>query len=271
MKQESYAEFHSKEIRIRLGFKLKATEVCAGGPVQGCFIMENQGSKPVYFSASMPNNRPAYMSFRATAPELELTLKDPLNSDPLMHGPVIGAVVVPPASSRNRIIILNQFLNLEELLRVLEPGQSTILMIHWRYFLVVGLSAQTAIPSQGQPPVLEGDLKIKVVRDDQRLDTMLECLTNSIKHDWTVISQRPVERMLDVTALTSLRIPAAIPYLRSIVDHPDPEVSIYVRVALHARSVQSDLEPDNLYSRSEEKEQDPWKTEKTIPSDHGAV
>jgi hypothetical protein len=135
---------------------------------------------------------------------------------------------------------LSQFLDLGKLLGRLEPGQSTVLTIHWRYFLAVNLSEHAAIPSPDEPPVLEGDLELKVVRDDQQLAAILKQLTDSIKQDWTVISQRPVERLQDVTALTSLRIPAAIPYLKSVADHPDPEVGIYVRAALRESGVQSD-------------------------------
>jgi hypothetical protein len=233
---ESFVNFTSFGVLLQVGFKLTSQEALAGGLVEVNLVIKNIGNAEVYFAAGMSHDRPAYMSFNANLLGYDLSLKDPIENAALEPQGMFSTIKLKPGESYQRTVILNQFLTLEDILKVLEVGHSAWLLIQWKYVLAVGTTTECALSLAGETPVLEETLRINILRNDERLNTDIGQLAHSLKKDWNAVASHPVDRLQALISLTSLRIPAAVPYLKSLTDHPDPYIRQRVQYALEILS-----------------------------------
>ncbi len=92
-----------------------------------------------------------------------------------------------------------------------------------------------------QRQVVSVTLAIGVKRNDVSLKSLIAGLAARLNanRDATVSA----ERELAVAELVALRSPLALPYLRSLSDHPDPAVQMYVTrgMALMTKETDSDV------------------------------
>ncbi len=100
-----------------------------------------------------------------------------------------------------------------------------------------------SVPEQafqmGDAPVVDMVLVVQVRRDDTMVEALVARLAAEVRANQT--ANVSAEREQTVAKLASLRNPMAIKYLRSLSDHPDPVVKMYVERALALLNQEKDV------------------------------
>jgi hypothetical protein len=228
---EAFTTFRDGALAARVGFRVTNEAVYAGGPLVLSFVVENIGTEDFFLAAggSRATHRPDFFAFEAVLRDLDLPLGDPLHKAPDLGGPV-GSVRIAPGESTNQTLFLNQFLSLERVHDALKPGESALLTVVARHPFPLARTAEEALQIQPNAYNVESTLDIFLVRDDQRLEELIEALSNTIRMSWT--PHYSAELDLALGQLASLRIPLALPHLRSLQQHPNGSIRTRARRAL---------------------------------------
>jgi hypothetical protein len=217
--------FAFDEIEVRAGFRITYASEVAGGPIELEFFTEITGHGPRYLfiSADRMRHRPSEFSFNATFADVPLA--DPLAGVPNMGGPA-GVVEIADGRPWRQLLILNQFVCLEDTLRLLEPGISGQLIVICRRMLSLAADEQAALRPAHNAPLVEEKLAIELRRDDAQLAVLVERLIAEVRDGPPEKRERPLALLL------SLRAPMAVDRWRTLVNDADPLVSERVRQSL---------------------------------------
>lgn len=212
--------------QLAAGFRAHEEEVLAGGPLRVEFFVESDASTPVYLAVGTDRARlrPADFFFSATINKREINLKDPAAGIADLGG--LGSVVeIKQGVPHRQTILVNEFLGLEDLALAVRPGEVDVLQLGCQRSLQLAASIEEESVSW-QRQVVNVTLAIGVKRDDVSLKSLIAGLDTRINAN----RGAPVsaDRELAVAELVALRSPLALPYLRSLSDHPDPAVQMYV-------------------------------------------
>jgi len=232
---------YGNDIKVRAGLRIINSEVYAGGPILIEFSIENRGQTPYYlaFGGDRVKLRPTYFDFSASLEGADMKLVDPAAGTPELGG-IGGTTEVKPGEPYYQTIILNQFLSLEEVRKVLKEGEAGVLQIRCKRALAIATTSMQALQMVTDIPVVEEVLRVKVSRNDAALNTLMTQLADELKNDWASTPTSPVNQERAITQLTALRIPVAVPYLQSLVEHPDPGIQMRVQRALAMITRQDD-------------------------------
>jgi hypothetical protein len=228
--------------QVAAGFRTREEEVLAGGPLRVEFFVESDASTPLYLAVGTDRARlrPADFFFSATTDKREINLKDPAAGIADLGG--LGSVVeIKRGAPHRQTILVNEFLGLEDLAVALRPGEVDRLQLRCQRSLQLAASIEEESKVDWQRQVVSVTLAIGVKRDDVSLKSLIAGLAARLNanRDATVSA----ERELAVAELVALRSPLALPYLRSLSDHPDPAVQMYVTrgMALMTKETDSDV------------------------------
>ncbi|MEA2943322.1 MAG: hypothetical protein QOD09_3851 [Bradyrhizobium sp.] len=222
---ENAVELEFGDARVRSGFRFTEASELAGGPVELEFFVEliGSGSRYLLVAADRMRRRPSDVSFAATFAGVPLA--DPGKNVPDMGGPA-GVVEIAAGRPWRQPLILNQFIGLEAVLDMLEPGGSGPLTAACRRPLPLAIDEAGALAPAPGAPIVEVQLTLKLRRDDAALGILIDQLVAQIRDG--APEQRP--KRLDL--LLALRAPAAVNRWRALVNHPDPAVAQRVRQSL---------------------------------------
>jgi hypothetical protein len=228
---EASTEFARRSIKVRAGFRTGEAEVLAGGILEVEFFVEHKGGKAFYLAVggSRLKLRPAFFDFSATLEGAEAEMDDPAAKIPDLGGPV-GTIPVEPSTSYRQMILVNEFVRLERLNAFLAEGETAVLRLRCQRSLPLADAPEKALKLGPGSPKVEAELIIKVRRDDAALELLIKRLANQVLDDRSAIAS--AEREAAIAKLSALRSPLAVPYLRTLRDHPDTAVQMYAQRAL---------------------------------------
>lgn len=228
---EAAKVLNANGIQVRAGFRAPDPEALAGGPLEIEFFVENIGQ--IHFSIACGTDRaklrPAFFSFTATLDGSDINLDDPAARIPELGGPA-SVIRVEAGASYSQALLVNEFIRLEKVNTVMQPGEVRTLYVHCPRPLPLARTQQQAFQTVNNVPRVDVTLTVRVRRDDAALDALVARLAEAVRADWNV----PVapSRTQAISQLVALRTPVALPYLKALANHPDPEVWIRVQRAL---------------------------------------
>ncbi len=223
--------FEAKDIQVRAGFRAHDPEVLAGGPLEVEFFVENTGATPFYLAVGTDRTRlrPAFFSFTARLDGADVKMDDPASGIMERGGPA-GVARIETGASYSQALLVNEFVRLEKVSAVMQPGEVGTLHIHCRRPLPLANSEQQAFQLGNNVPGVDVTLAVRVRRDDAALDALIARLAEAVRADWSATPEP--RRIQGISQLAALRTPVALPYLQALVNHPDPEVRLRVQRAL---------------------------------------
>ena len=226
----SSASFNRHGLKLQVSCAPQQAEYVAGAPIEVEVTVSNRSSHPAFYVIGDAGPRVAYMEFSATLLPIGQKLRDPFPGTPLEPGGMTSSIQVAPGQSHVRSVLLNQYVALEDVRTMIAPGRSARLSVAWRCYMVVTRSFPEPLPDAVP---LSGSFHTGLTRDDAALRQIVESLAGRLTNDWNLSSSDPVGRRQSLAALTSLRIPETIPYLKALLEHPDAEVRYGAEQALH--------------------------------------
>lgn len=227
---EASSVFAVNNFKVTAGFRTREVEVLAGGPLKVEFFVENDNAKPLYLPVrgDRARLRQANFSFTATIAGREVNLEDPAAEIMDLGG--LGSVAkIETGAPFHQTLLVNEFVRLENLVVVLSPGEVVMLHLQCQRPLPVALSMEQGPRGHAKPPVVNVMLAMRVKHDAAALEALIARLAVEIDANRT--GPVSAKRELAIAELVALRSPMAAPYLRSLSDHPDPVVRMYVERA----------------------------------------
>jgi hypothetical protein len=206
--------------------------VLAGGPLELESVIENRGdaAAKVPTGSDRSRQRPSQVSFTGTIEESGRELTDPWAALP-DRGGVGGHVEVAPGASLRQVILVNDFLSLDDLREVTAPGETGTLLLRCTRLFSIDRDAELR-------QTADLDLRIPIVRDDDRLASLATGLNERLQTDAPPdIATR--ERL--IAQLASVATPGATKYLQTLSAHPDPHLAALARAALQRRELRAGL------------------------------
>lgn len=177
----------------------------AGGCVRIRFTIEAlDAPEPLLVGMDRSTGRPAHVTITG---QLDGTpLADPADGPADMGGPS-GSIQVQPGTPYTQVLLVNQFVRLEEAHEAVAPGETRLLSLD---------CARTA------PPVVSAKLEIPLVRDDAALAAEIADLVAVVREHDRPGTSNELEDAL--AALVAVRLPIATAALAELSDHPNPLV-----------------------------------------------
>jgi hypothetical protein len=228
---EASSEFAVNDLKVTAGFRIGEAEVLAGGPLKVEFFAESDSAVPLYLSVrgDRARLRQACFFFSATVEGKEVNLDDPAAAIPDLGG--LGtAVKIERNAPYRRMLLVNEYVRLENLVAALTPGEVIGLRLRCQRSLPLADRLEQALTGRAEGRVADVTLALRVRRDDAALESLIARLAAEIDANRT--GAVSAARELAIAELAALRQPAAVPYLRMLEDHPDPVVQMYVQRAL---------------------------------------
>ena len=228
---EDSGELARGDRKVRAGFRINQTEILAGGIVEVEFFLEELSGKGFYLAAggSRTRWRPAFFEIQATLEGHEIELSDPFEKVPELGGPATS-IQIEPHTRYQQTILVNEFVRLEKLSAVLVDDENGLLRLNCRRPLPLADTSEQSFEIDQLSPTVEGNLSVKVRRDDAALESFISRLTNHVRADRGAMVS--ADREANIAKLGALRSPMALPYLQSLANHPDPVVQLYVTRAI---------------------------------------
>jgi hypothetical protein len=214
-------------VRLELSFQ-QLEPALAGGPLEVLEAIANRGDRAVSVpvGSDRMRRRPAFLSVSATTDPPELRLFDPWSSIP-NRGGIAGRTEVQPGDVVERFVLVNDFLNLEDLLRVGQEGDQLGLQLLFVRGLV---STEFSAPSV--------ELEITVQHDTAALIRLCTELSETLQtHPPTAVEQR--ERA--VSQLACIASPAAAEALTTLAAGTDAHLAGLAADALTRRTWRAQL------------------------------
>jgi hypothetical protein len=223
---EPVAELGGNGGRVRAGFRLLTPEPPAGGVVRLLLeVAALDGPVFVLAGTDRATGRPAHITIGGT---LDGTaLEDPLAGRPQLGGPS-GAVEVAPDSAYRQVVLVNEFVRLEDTLDLVPPGEAQELTLECSRVLSPASSRKQALSGADAPDV-QVRVAVPLRRDDAALEAEIASLAEIVRGGGASTSNELEDA---VVALAALRLPSATAALAGFADHPNP----YVREAAAAAS-----------------------------------
>jgi len=212
-------------VPVRTGFRALQAGALAGGPVDLEFVTLVDSDQPRYLFITADRMRRRSGDFSFAASFAGTPLADPFEGVPDFGGPA-GAMAIARGRPLRQPIYLNQFVCLEAVIDLLEPGATGRLLVGCRRSLRLPADEQTAIAQRGEPFLVDVELGIELRRDDAVLDELVADLVAEVRGGPPALRERPLSILL------ALRAPAAVARWRALVTHPDPLVAERVRQTL---------------------------------------
>lgn len=233
---EQRVELADGDLKVRAGFRAAGETFLAGGPIQLEFVVECLGRVGVHVLGGMDisTQRPMLYSFRGELVGGSAALDDPQAGAELLGGPS-GTSVVEPGETLRVPLLLNEFLLLDRLIAVLPPGGEGALHVHAERPLPLARSRAEAFCVGPGAPVVAGDLRLSVRRDDEALKRLIDSLRRSIEADATSVVSPERQRAID--QLATIGTKEARRALETLRGHPDPWVATRL-ASIAARPVQ---------------------------------
>lgn len=230
LKLKASSTFETQDLQVRAGFHTHDFEVIAGGPLEVEFLVENTGRLPLNLAVGgdRAQLRPSFFSFQATVDETEVDLQDP-SAAPNLGGPATVIEVKTNAPYRQTVLV-NEFVTLENIRTALKPGEVKVLRIRCQRPIPLAVDKQQAFQTGANAQMVNVVLVVHVRRDDTALEALMAHLTAEIRADWTITASAKREQA--ISQLVALRDRATIPYLKTLIEHPDPAVRMRVQRAL---------------------------------------
>jgi hypothetical protein len=223
-KREGSLDLERGEIRAHAGFRVVTSELIAGGPIELEFFVENLRSFPFRLAVSgdRMRQRPGQFSFSATFESSPLG--DPMEVVPYKGGPV-GVVQVATDIPWHQLIVLNQFICLEDTLRhLVQGGSGRIDLVCHRQLSLAATDA--AALSHNEALDVAVNLSFDIHRDDEALEELAASLFNEVMTGPLALRERPLTLLLSMRKAAHAKIDA-------LTRHPDESVA---RRALQAMS-----------------------------------
>ncbi len=224
---EASSVFAVNNLKVTAGFRTREVEVLAGGPLKVEFFVENDNAKPLYLPVrgDRARLRQADFSFTATIEGREINLEDPAAEIMDLGG--LGSVAkIESGAPYHQVLLVNEFVRLENLVVVLSPGEVVMLRLRCQRSLSLAESMEQGLRSRAEGGVVNVTLAMRVKRDDASLEALIARLAAEIHANRT--GAVSAERELAIAELVALRNPLALPHVRSLSEHPDPVVKMYV-------------------------------------------
>ncbi|MBX9403071.1 hypothetical protein K4L06_17315 [Lysobacter sp. BMK333-48F3] len=226
--RETWQTFDAHGRRVRAGLRLDgSTPLLAGAPIGLTFSIELEGAQRLYLAVAgdRGRQRPAGFVFVAKLDEADAPLPDPLHGVPDSGGP-LGLVEIGAETPWRQPLLLNQFVALEEGLRLIPPGERRTLRLSCRKSLELGPSEAAALDPTNATSV-ELSLSFALERDDEALAGIAAGLA-------ATVSDGPIEeRETALLRLLGMRA-AAREQLRALTRHRQFSVAERARLALDA-------------------------------------
>lgn len=228
LRTQSAVILEREGISVGVTFRVKGHKVYAGGPAELELSVTNKTPVQIFYLAGAAGVRPAYLKFSAELHPHGLKLRDPYPDTSLDPQGLFASLPLQPGQVDKQVIVLNQYVTLEDTREVILEGQSGCLNVRWQYFLAANRSQDH--PPKSDP--VEGEFQLTLLRNDARLWESIESIAGKLIKDANAIPIDSVGRRDAIVTLTSLRIPEVMPYLRQLVDFPDFEVRRMAQYAL---------------------------------------
>ena len=207
----------------------KQSEAQAGGPIELDLRVTNRTPATIFYLIGNARGRPAFLKFSAELQPDGGRFRDPYPEAPLEPDGPFASIPVEEGKTDIRTIVLNQYVALEDSRDRITPGASALLRVHWECFIAASRKPKPYLP-KAEP--VAGEFQVKLLRDDVRLLESVQALADQLTSDSSAVPRDAVGRRDAITALASLRIPEAAPYLNRLIEFPDFEVRSMARHAL---------------------------------------
>lgn len=221
--REGDVDLAKGEIRAHAGFRIVTSELLAGGPIELEFFVENLGPFPfrLAVSADSLRQRPDKFSFSATFESSPL--KDPMEVVTYIGGP-IAVVQVATDKPWYQLLVLNQFICLEDTTQHLIQGASGRIELMCRRQLALATTDADALSQEGTL-VVAVNLSFELRRDDKALEALAESLLNDVMSGPPALRERPLTLLLSMRA-------AAHAQIKALARHPDSSVATRAQQAI---------------------------------------
>jgi hypothetical protein len=162
--------------------------------------------------------RPAHLTMHGAIGGVDLA--DPAGGAAGAEGPS-GPIPVEPGSLYRARLLVNQFLALENVPGILQPGEEQPLEVIVRRPLPLARTPAQAL-SLLDAPVLALRLAVPIRRDDDALEAEIAEVAAEIRRHFTESTSNILEDAL--ATLVAYRLPQSRAALAELVDHPNPLV-----------------------------------------------
>ncbi|HEX9511206.1 MAG TPA: hypothetical protein VF939_12040 [Puia sp.] len=220
---EQAIELAGENISLHTGFRLATTNPLAGGPIEIEFFIDNNGSSsfPLALVGDRSRQRPGKFSFTAS---LEgVTLEDPMAMMDHTGGPAT-VVEVLPGSSWRQLLVLGEFIRLEDSLAVLGQNTTGRMKLVCRRPLILA-STKAAALSGKEVRTVAADLVFDLLRNDQALTTLAAELMKAVMDGPQDQRERPLSLLLAMRT-------AAHNQIEGLTHHPDRFVIMRAKYAI---------------------------------------
>ena len=202
------------EIELRISFHMPQASSLAGGPIEIEFCAELIRPDSVHLRLEADRVRGRESEFEFTATFAGVTIEDPAALLPDMGGITSVAEIIAGDRWRERII-LNEFVRLEETVKLLEPDTSGELVVTCRRRISVAIEQNAALALPDIGPTVEATLVVDLRRDDAALVALVEKMLRELLESPAEERERPLRLLL------GLRAPAAVERWSTLVNHGD--------------------------------------------------
>lgn len=209
----STAHVNTSGLSVKLIFKIVNLPVIAGGPVEieTSIVGEDSHRLKIFIDADSMRSRVALYVFNASFNKKTLT--DPMAGIPNTGGPE-AAFVVSAKTPWRQVIILNDYLRLEDTLEMIEPGESGIMDINCDFSLRSTQMLES--DNYDDEQVVKLSLRFNMQRDDEQLERLTKKLYSNC-----LLTPVDIHSLDELLSLRSL----AMPYVRWLIGHPNADVA----------------------------------------------
>jgi hypothetical protein len=223
--REAHVDLSADGFRVRAGFRIEATELLAGAPVELALFVENAGPNALFVRVSGDRARQRVGEFSFTAMFEGSRLHDPAADAPEMGGPAVAETVAADGTW-SQVLILNEFIRLEDTPGRLAPGAVGRLDLACGRLLPLAGTETAALLAGGAANVSVA-LAFDLRRDDAAPAALAARLLDEVAHGPLEARERPLSRLLAMRSGARVQI-------ESLTRRPDPWVAERARQALAA-------------------------------------